>query len=181
MLYSLESMLYLTASHLDSFHLDHIDLYLQALVVKTLATEFATEMLNIFRFLLQPHQLTPIMSTQTVDVLNVLDAFLDSATSNRMLLATHGMQHIGSWKYDHIAKMRLNRIYFNHFLKFVTIPSFKRKVLQRSSSSMDEFQSMDRLMPSLKESANLLKQSLSEIMSNGDLILDVHGKVYRNI
>ena len=170
-------MLYLTASHFDAFDIKQLDLFLQAMVVKTLASEIATETMNTFRFLLNSHQLSSIVSTQTINVLNVLDSFLDSCTSNRMLLATYGLQNIGKWKFDHFAKMRLGAIYLGHLFKFNTFPSYKKKMLHRSTNSMDDFSSLDKLEPPLQESAKLLKTVLDEVMKEGDQILKIYGKV----
>lgn len=177
-IYSLESMIYLTASHFDSFHEKQIDLFLQALVVKVLATELSTEMLKIVRFLFDAHQLSSILSSQVGNVINVLDSFLESTNANRMLLATYGLRYIGSWKFDYIAKMRLGTFYLSHFLKYTAFANFNKQSFQRYSGSMDDIESLKNLHPSLKESANLLKKVLQYEKDMGVHILRTYGKVY---
>ena len=173
-------MLYLTASQFDSFDLNNADLFLQAILLKTFAIEYANEMMNSIRLLFDIHQISSITSSQTVNVLNVLDSFLDSTTTNRMLLATYGLRNIGLWKYDYIAKKRLRKIYVKYYLKIYFFPKFYKKMSQRFPYSMDDFELLKKMHPSLQESINIFQQVIDIEKQIGDYILTLYGKVFFN-
>ena len=183
--YSLESALYLTAGHFDSLKTDSVDgLHLQAAATKALATELAARSVATLRHLLDPHrQLEPVLNSQTTNVLNVLDGFLDSATSSRMLLGTTGLATVGRWKYDHIAKLRLMAIYFNHLMAFVSLRRFRESKLHRSAAAMADWKALggrghQRLLlpPELKASGKHLQDSLKEVAEAADQILTISGR-----
>ncbi|OTF75026.1 hypothetical protein BLA29_000646, partial [Euroglyphus maynei] len=54
MIYALESTLYLTSSHFDTFEPDQMDLYLQAMVVKILAAQYSERLLRMIRLYFRP-------------------------------------------------------------------------------------------------------------------------------
>lgn len=177
-LYRLESALYLTAAHFDAFQTNSVDgLHLQAATVKTLATELASSSVSILRRLFDPRQLPSVLDSQVTDVLAALDGFLDSSTATRMFLGTSGLAAIGRWKYDHIAKMRLMELHFNHLFAFVSRKSFREKQLHRSSAAMEGVRNLPKIVvPELKESAVKLQTALREVMEAGDQILTIGGR-----
>ena len=176
MIYALESALYLTCSHYDTFKLNQMDLYLQAMVVKIMAAEYLEEMLKSIRFLYRPQQISSIVSQDMNDVINVLNAFLDTPTSIRMLLATYGLRNIGRWRYDNVVKLRLNRIYPIHYFKY-QYDRFKRQFFLRYPEAYDGFKSLENLDPLLRNSANLLRKVLEIETEMGTYILKLYGKV----
>lgn len=169
-------MLYMTASNFDTFDINQMDLFLHSLVVKIFAAELASEIVNSYRFLVNGSRFSNVAPPDINDVLNFLDSFLDSSTSNRLLLAIYGLRQIGKWRYDHIAKLRLNKIYMYHFIKSNTL-SFDKKMSQRSSDSLDEVELLNSVHKSLKKPAESLKEVLSTISEMGNQILKLYGKV----
>lgn len=178
MIYIIESMLYLTASHYDTFELEHIDLYLQAIILKILSSEYSEEMLNMIRFLFKTKHSLSIFFNDVNNVLNVLNTFLDSNLSNRLLLASFGLQGIGCWNYDNIVKSRLKIIYPLHHFKYNTFLGDKME--RRFKNSWDDYKALKKLHPTLKESAKLLEKVLKIEYRIGNHILKIYGKVNFN-
>ncbi|KAJ6221493.1 hypothetical protein RDWZM_000038 [Blomia tropicalis] len=176
LIFTLESMIYQTSSHFDTFDCNCTDLFLQSMICKTIASESAQELLNISRIQFDSYRLPKLISTEMENVLNVLNSFLDSTTSNRMLLSAYAMQSIGSWQYDHIAKTRLTSIYFQHFLKMSIFPKYRKQTLNRFESSMDGFLILDKLNPELKPMCKHFREVLEIQKEMGLHILSIYGK-----
>lgn len=176
MIYSLESVLYLTSSHYDTFELDQIDLYLQAMVVKILAAEYCEQMVRWIRLYYQPRQLSRIVSQDMNDVINVVSSVLDTPASLRMLLASYGLRSVGQWRYDLLVKLRLNRIYPINYWKY-QFERYRRRFHLRYPQAYDGFNALQTLPTLLKDSAHRLKQVLEIENNMADNILRIYGKV----
>lgn len=178
MIYSLESMIYMTASSFDSFDIKHGDNFLQSWIVKTFSLEISFKILKIYRFLLDRQKFSNVVPHDIYDVLNLLDSLLDSSSTNRLLLGVYGLQQIGKWSFNHTAKMRLNLIYMSYFLKTALLDSIGKKVAIRPENCFDDLKMLDDLHVLLKEPAASLKQVINIVYEMGKHILEIYGKVF---
>lgn len=174
LIYSIESMLYFTSSHFDIFGLDRIDLHLEALILQILGAEYCQKSIKTILFLFGPKTLSSIFS---MDILNLLNGLLDSSLSNRMLLASYGLRHLGRWRFDHIVKMRLKDIYTQHNLKYKLSSNYKKKIDDRFENCKDDFKKLDELDLSLKDCCDQLRSVLQTETEIGNHLLASHGKV----
>ncbi|UXI20144.1 hypothetical protein NH340_JMT06087 [Sarcoptes scabiei] len=173
LIYSIESMLYFTSSHFDIFGLDRIDLHLEALILQILGAEYCQKSIKTILFLFGPKTLSSIFS---MDILNLLNGLLDSSLSNRMLLASYGLRHLGRWRFDHIVKMRLKDIYTQHNLKYKLSSNYKKKIDDRFENCKDDFKKLDELDLSLKDCCDQLRSVLQTETEIGNHLLASHGK-----
>lgn len=148
--------------------------FLEAIIVKIFSIQFAYESLKLFQVVPNYKQMTSAIPDYALDVINSLGSFLDSSVSNRMFLAAYGLRSGGSWYYDHIAKMRLNQVYFFHFMKNTMFT--KKDTLQRYKGSLDGFQELKKVHPLLTESSKLLKKSLEVNLEIVEHLLVNYGK-----
>ena len=108
-IYSLESMIYMTAAMFDSFE-QGVNLEGESITVKTLATEYGFdvchELRNIFgsRF--------PFSST-AIDLIHFFDSFLDTSLENRILIGQNALHHYRENKLEGKSKSLIKApIYF---------------------------------------------------------------------
>ncbi|OTF73777.1 hypothetical protein BLA29_003633 [Euroglyphus maynei] len=92
-----------------------------------------------------------------------------------MLLASYGLRSVGRWRYDHIVRLRLNRIYPLHYMKY-QFARFRRRFHLRYGQAYDGFKSLQDLNPLLKDSANRLEKVLETETMMADYILRLYGK-----
>lgn len=88
-IYSIESMLYLTAAMFDSFESD-FNLQGESIAVKTLATDYAFDVFHNLRSIFGPRH--PI-SSSAMEFVNFFDSFLCSSLKNRILLGQSAIKH----------------------------------------------------------------------------------------
>ncbi|UXI20143.1 poly(U)-binding-splicing factor [Sarcoptes scabiei] len=88
-IYSIESMLYLTAAMFDSFERG-IDIGSESIATKTLTIEYAFDIITELRSLFGARY---PFSSLAYDLIFYLDSFLDSTFNNRLLLAKNCARH----------------------------------------------------------------------------------------
>ncbi len=166
--YAIESMLYLTAAMFDAFE-PGADCGLEALTVKTLATDYAYDIIKDLRSI---HGSRYLVSSTAHDLINVFDAFLDCSINNRMYLGLRGMKKQGSWRHDHIRKMRLGPLYPVYALKHYIGFAKNRRDNPRLDLDLCGY-----IHPNLKPAADWVEYCLKRLDYGSELLLMRFGKV----
>ena len=168
-IYTIESMLYLTAAAFDSFETGS-DISLESIAVKTMATENAFDVIKNLRSIYGSRY--PVSSTAH-DLINIFDSFLDCSVNNRMYLALRGLRTQGQWRHDHIRRMRLSPMYPVYVIKH-----FLGAIKKRRSDTLDfDLDLCGYLHPNLKWGADWLEFCVKKLDLSGEQLLKYHGKV----
>ncbi|CAG2173501.1 unnamed protein product [Oppiella nova] len=166
-IYAIESMTYLTAAMFDSFQTG-ADFSLESIAVKTLATEYAYDVVKNLRSIYGSRYL---VSSTAHDLINVFDSFLDCAINNRMYLALRGVRNQGQWRHDNIRRLRLSPLYPVYMLKHY-IGAIKSR---RDNIDLD-LDLCGFVHPNLKPAAEWLEYCLKKLDYSSNGLLIRHGK-----
>lgn len=167
-IYSLEALLYLTASMYDAFETGS-DCHLEALTVKTFATTYAHEIIQIFQSI---YGTRCLLTSSIHDLINVFDSFLDGAIHNRMYLAVRGVKTTGAWKHGLIRRLRLAPFYPVYTIKY-----FIRQMRNRRDSVPLTMDFPGHLHPTLKSPGEWLEYTLKRLEYGVEILFFRHGQV----
>lgn len=167
-IYSIESMLYLTAAMFDSFEKDS-NLQGESIALKTLATEYAYDVINSLRSIFGARY--PI-SSSSVDLVNFFDSFLDTSANNRILL---GQNAVEQYKF-------LNPDYENEFSQYLvsSIYALTKYLRYRKANRRVTFTSRQinkYIHHNMHPACDWLEHMLNQLEYTTNFLINTHHKV----